>query len=87
MLPDAADKGYDFDLAGRANYEDHLRELRPSRLHDGFQNLHRISRPVSLTFLKILGGLPHSVGHMGDTQDIGLAHLSECAQSALLVKS
>ena len=49
-------------------------------MHDGFQNFHRIGRSISLTFLEILGSLPHGIGYMSDAQDLGLASLSKCIE-------
>jgi hypothetical protein len=36
-------------------------------MYDGFQNLHCISCSIGVAFLKILGGLPHRIGHMSNT--------------------
>ena len=46
-------------------------------MHNGFQNLQRMGRSISLAFLEILGSLPHDVGHVSDAKDLYFADLSK----------
>jgi hypothetical protein len=54
--------------------------LGRSRLHDGFQNAHRIGGAVGFALLKILSGLSHRIGDMGETEHLLARGLRECIE-------